>query len=214
MAAKSRGQRSETRGRKSGRRRSASPPLMWSRCTSVRHHQPAWWRPRLPYSPMRCARRSPASSPSAICCDLRARRARAALGRHHQGGRRASGESCHAVRRCRQGSREQSARAGCARICSTCGRWRATRAIRWPAARRPRACRPRSTFPTALPSLVIGDPVRLRAALENLIDNAVKFTDAGGVALSATPVNARRKQARHQGQRRRHLRGVRQRHRR
>ena len=41
---------------------------------------------------------------------------------------------------------------------------------------------------TALPSLVIGDHIRLRAALENLIDNAVKFTDAGGVALSATPV--------------------------
>jgi CheY-like chemotaxis protein len=41
-----------------------------------------------------------------------------------------------------------------------------------------------------LPALVVGDPVRLRAALENLIDNAAKFTEAGEVALAVEPVRA------------------------
>jgi CheY-like chemotaxis protein/nitrogen-specific signal transduction histidine kinase len=37
-----------------------------------------------------------------------------------------------------------------------------------------------------LPAFFIGDPVRLRAALENLIDNAVKFTQQGAVALDVS----------------------------
>lgn len=38
----------------------------------------------------------------------------------------------------------------------------------------------------SLAAFVIGDPTGLRAALENLIDNAVKFTETGSVALKVT----------------------------
>ena len=41
-----------------------------------------------------------------------------------------------------------------------------------------------------LPGFAIGDSVRLRAAVENLIDNAVKFTDHGSVELQVTSVRA------------------------
>ncbi len=37
-----------------------------------------------------------------------------------------------------------------------------------------------------LPTFVVGDSVRLRAALENLIDNAVKFTESGRVGLKVS----------------------------
>jgi CheY-like chemotaxis protein len=46
-----------------------------------------------------------------------------------------------------------------------------------------------------LPTLVVGDPVRLRAALENLIDNAAKFTEQGGVAFTVKPMRGVRGKA-------------------
>jgi two-component system, sensor histidine kinase len=48
------------------------------------------------------------------------------------------------------------------------------------------------TIAPGVPDLVVGDAVRLRAALENLIDNAVKFTDRGTVALRIGAKHPRR----------------------
>lgn len=48
------------------------------------------------------------------------------------------------------------------------------------------------TIARSVPAAAAGDPLRLRAALENLADNAVKFTGSGMVAMTATAEPATR----------------------
>ena len=43
------------------------------------------------------------------------------------------------------------------------------------------------TIADDLPDMLVGDAVRLRAALENLIDNAVKFTERGTIGSTPAP---------------------------
>jgi CheY-like chemotaxis protein/nitrogen-specific signal transduction histidine kinase len=47
-----------------------------------------------------------------------------------------------------------------------------------------------------LPEGLIGDPLRLRTALENLIDNAIKFTEHGGVRFEVASEGAARERTR------------------
>ncbi len=51
---------------------------------------------------------------------------------------------------------------------------------------------PAVTVADDLPELLLGDAVRLRVALENLIENAVKFTERGVVSLDARAARAAR----------------------
>jgi len=54
----------------------------------------------------------------------------------------------------------------------------------------------KTAIAAAFPGQVIGDPVRLRAAIENLIDNAVKFTERGDIVLRMSAARAPKKRLR------------------
>jgi len=58
-----------------------------------------------------------------------------------------------------------------------------------------RGLRAEVTVANELPELLVGDQARLRAALENLIDNAVKFTEQGVIRLEARTARATRGRA-------------------
>ena len=101
------------------------------------------------------------------------RRARTRVGERHQERRRASRRAHDADRRCRQGRCRRPHAAARAVLAARAGRSGRRSADR---ARRNKSIKAEIAIADDLPAMVAGDALRLRAALENLADNAVKFT--------------------------------------
>ena len=130
-----------------------------------------------------CARYPHAADRHSGACGIarrfRSGRARTRLGACDQERGRASGAAHLAGARCGEGGRAPVWRYGA----------RLSRRAGLPKRSPPRSRRAPATSGLSaeisiaddLPMQAIGDPVRLRAALENLIDNAVKFTARGRV---------------------------------
>lgn len=111
-------------------------------------------------------------------------------GRHHQGKRRTPRRSGHAVRRRGQGAHRP--RQPAAGFFDLQGRWCVRRVTLLSGAGRGQGADGAGEHCARAGCLCAGRLVRLCAALENLIDNAVKFTETGDVALKASLVKSPR----------------------
>ena len=193
MAAKSRSTARHTASKEAAEEEARHPAPLRRRAAKRKvraRRDPAWSRPRWRPLRTRCARRSPAFWRSAIC--LRPPTSTSANGAGSTPSRPAR-SIWRALRRCSSMPRGAAAPGLTVRqdffdlrtLARNAGDSLTGRAAA-------KGLQSSVEISEKLPAFAVGDPVRLRAALENLIDNAVKFTDqrqrhAAGVAAARAP---------------------------